>query len=69
MVKFKPDLIVLQETKKEIMGDKLVRSVVGMTTSEWCAVLTIGSLGGILMAWNFDAITKKMCGWGLFLFF
>lgn len=58
LIKFKPDLIVLQETKKEIMQDRLVRSAIGPFLSEWFALPTIGTSGGILLARNPKAIKK-----------
>lgn len=58
MSKFRPDMIVLQETKKEVMNDRLVRSSVGGGYSEWSALPAIGSSGGILMAWKPNIIKK-----------
>lgn len=50
--KYKPAIIVLQETKKEVMNKSLVRSSVGPRLSEWCALPTIETCGGVLIAWD-----------------
>lgn len=59
MSNFKPDLVILQETKKEVMGDRLVRSLIGSVLSEWCTLPAIGTSSGILLAWDSSAIRKK----------
>lgn len=43
-----PDFMVLQETKKEEISDRLVRWSVGPVLSECCAVPAIGTAGRIL---------------------
>lgn len=58
--------MVLQETKKSIMSDKLVKSVVGLTNVEWCALPVIGCSGGILIAWNPVSIKKNDVWMGIF---
>lgn len=59
MSNFKLDLVLLQNTKREVMGDRLVRSSVGSVMSEWCALPTIGTLSGILLAWNPSVNRRK----------
>lgn len=58
LMKFKLDLIVLQEAKKEMMQDRLVRSGTGPLLSKWVALPAIGTSGGILLAWKPEAIKK-----------
>lgn len=52
MANYQPDLILLQEIKKESMLDRLVKSAVGSIALEWMALLAIGTARGILLAWN-----------------
>lgn len=51
-MKFKPDVVLLQETKKAFVDGRMVRSSVGNLLSEWTALPAVGSTGGILVAWN-----------------
>lgn len=62
MDKFKPDLTVLQEIKKVVIGGRLVRSTVGGVTSEWCVLFAIGTSGGIFMA-SHPNVIKKIDTW------
>lgn len=65
------DIVLFQETKKEVVGDQFVRSSVGASLSEWCALPAIGTSGGIFLAWNPNVVRKKdfRLGCSLFLFF
>lgn len=56
---FKPDIIIIQETKNEVMGDRLIWSSIRSVLSEWCVLPTIGTSGGIMLAWNPNVIRKK----------
>lgn len=59
MVKHRLDMIFVQETKKDCMSDGLVKSIVGHCASEWIVLLTVGTVGGILLAWN-PSVMKVM---------
>lgn len=56
--KFNPTILILQETKKECMCSRLVKSVVGNKLIGWCALPTCGISGGILIAWDLTEVTK-----------
>lgn len=50
--KYNSIVTMLQETKKDTMLQKLVKSSMGPKFSEWCVFPTIGTSGGILIAWD-----------------
>lgn len=50
MSKSKLDLVLIQEIKKEVLGDRLVQNAVGHVYLEWCALSAISTLGEILIA-------------------
>lgn len=66
LVKHQPDLIVFQETKKDCMSNKLVKSVAGKYASYWIALPAIGTTGGILLAWNSSVIKALNARMGSF---
>lgn len=45
-----PNVLVIQETKKEVMPSRLVRWILGLEFSEWQVVPVVGTVGGILCA-------------------
>lgn len=48
--KFNLTILILQETKKECMCSRLVKSAVGNKLVSWCALLACATSGGILIA-------------------
>lgn len=52
IMKCRPDIVVLQETKKESISNRLVKWSVDRDLSKWCAIPTVGTAGGVLCAWN-----------------
>lgn len=63
---FKKDIVILQETKKKVMGGSLVQSSIGLVLSEWCVLPAIDTSGGILLTRNPFVIRKKDSRLGLF---
>lgn len=57
-----PLLLLLQETDKEVMSVKLVKSSIGPKLSEWCALPVNGTSGGILFTWDLVEV-KKVDEW------
>lgn len=47
-----PDLVVLQETKKEDINIKLMGSIWGSRFKEWSFLPSVGRSGGILIVWD-----------------
>uniref|UniRef100_A0A9I9EDH8 Uncharacterized protein n=1 Tax=Cucumis melo TaxID=3656 RepID=A0A9I9EDH8_CUCME len=59
LVKFNPDVVILQESKVSVDGRKLVKSVWG-SCLVGCGILeACGSSGGILLMWKEESITKS----------
>ncbi|TYK01560.1 LINE-1 retrotransposable element ORF2 protein [Cucumis melo var. makuwa] len=57
LVKFNPDVVILQESKVSVDGRKLVKSVWG-SCLVGCGILeACGSSGGILLMWKEESIT------------
>lgn len=56
--KFKPDLVVLQETMKERVSPMLTRSTVGWDLSSWIEIPSCGAAGGVLLAWDPSMVNK-----------
>ena len=52
-----PDVVMFQETKKEVCDRKFVGSVWSVRNKEWAALPARGVLGGILIIWD----SKKLC--------
>lgn len=55
--KYNPFIVIIQETKKEVMS-KLVKSSVGANLIEWCAFPAIGTRGSVLFAWDPTGFVK-----------
>ncbi|RVW69476.1 hypothetical protein CK203_054478 [Vitis vinifera] len=51
-----PDVVMLQETKREVCDRRFVGSVWSVRNKEWVALLACGASGGILIIWD----SKKM---------
>lgn len=56
--KYKANVIIIQETKKENIQARLVKSLLGIITFDWAAILATGTTGGILIAWDTDMVYK-----------
>lgn len=54
-----PDIVVIQETKKEVMLDRLVRWILGKELLEWCVVPIVGAAGSILCVWNLTSVSES----------
>lgn len=48
--KCNPSILILQETKKEDLSIKLVKSPVGPKLLDWCVLPAIRTFGGIIIA-------------------
>lgn len=55
---YKPFIMIIQETKEEVMSKLLVKSLVGPKLSKWCALPAIRTRGGVLRAWDPSEISK-----------
>lgn len=51
-----PDILVLQETKIEVMSDLIVADVWGSYSNDWLALPSWGASGGILLIWNANKV-------------
>lgn len=45
-----PDIVVLQETKKDSLSNRLVKWTVGLDLSKWCVTSVVGTAGVVLCA-------------------
>ena len=52
-----PDVVMIQETKKEKCDRRFVGSVWTVRNKDWVALPTSGASGGILFIWD----SKKLC--------
>lgn len=60
--KFGPDIMRIQETKKEFVDSKLIRSLWGIYSCEWTFIPSISAVGGLLIAWKpdlFSLVSKE----------
>ena len=57
LVKFNPDVVILQESKVRTVDQHLVKSVWSSQFIGWTALEAYGSSGGILILWKEDSIT------------
>ncbi|KAJ9671263.1 hypothetical protein PVL29_027312 [Vitis rotundifolia] len=46
------DVVMFQETKREVCDKRFVGSVWSVRNKEWAALSTCGALGGILIIWD-----------------
>lgn len=53
-----PDVVLLQETKKEELPCWFIRWILGPDLSEWCLILAVGTVGGVLCAWNPSLVNR-----------
>ena len=51
-----PDLVVLQEVKREVADKQLIGSLWKSRFKEWVLLPTIGSAGGILVIWDVRSV-------------
>lgn len=64
-----PDIVMIQETKKEFSDSKLLRSIWGIYNCEWTSIPSIGAACGLMIAWKtnfFNFGIKRI--WILFSF-
>ncbi|XP_075473994.1 uncharacterized protein LOC142505056 [Primulina tabacum] len=59
IAKEKPDLIILQETKKEVVDRRLISILWKSRFVEWVTLPAVGRLGGILIMWDPRVIMVK----------
>lgn len=60
--RYKADIIMLQETKKEVIDNKCFQSVWGSRKHDWVSLLPTALAGGMLISWKkelFDLISIK----------
>ena len=50
--KVDPDMVVLQEVKKESVDRRFVGSIWRSRFNEWTLLPSVGRLGGILLVWD-----------------
>lgn len=53
---YKPDIVILQETKLGKMDRTIVRSLCNFEHLDWIDLPAIGTAGGILMFWNKECV-------------
>lgn len=53
---YKPDVVILKETKLARMNNRIVRSLCSVENVDWIDLPAIGSVGGIIMFWNKDCV-------------
>ncbi|KAJ9680369.1 hypothetical protein PVL29_019633 [Vitis rotundifolia] len=51
------DVVMFQETKKEVCDRRFIGSVWSVRNKEWASFPACGALGGILIIWD----SKKLC--------
>ena len=47
-----PDIVILQETKKEVLDERWVRSLWKVRFRNWVALPSMGRAGGIIVMWD-----------------
>ena len=47
-----PDVVMFQETKREVCDMRFVGSVWSVTNKKWASLPPYGALGGILIIWD-----------------
>jgi hypothetical protein len=52
------DIVCLQETKLELITRRIVNSLWGCHYVDWCYVVVIGAVGGILLMWDKRVVTR-----------
>lgn len=52
MKKIKPDIFMIQETKREMFGKKEVGGIFGSIFKGWIFAPSLGKSGGSAMIWN-----------------
>ena len=52
LLKMRLDIVLLQETKKETLEDKVVGSLWKARNRSWVALPSVGRSGGIVMIWD-----------------
>ncbi|KAK9930230.1 hypothetical protein M0R45_027274 [Rubus argutus] len=62
----KADVVILQETKKEVIHRKLIGSIWGVRYTDWVSLPSLGSSGGILVMWKTNSISVMEAVIGIF---
>lgn len=55
------DVVGIMETKKELLSEGLLRSLIGNTPFSWNYLPARGSAGGILVGMNSDLYSSSVC--------
>ena len=63
-----PDVVMIQETKREVCDKRFVGSVWSVRNKEWAALLACGASGGILIIWDSKKLSSEEVVIGSFLF-
>ena len=61
-----PDLVVLQEVKRESIDRAFVASIWSSRFKEWVVLPAIGRSGGIVLIWVVRSLKIKVFAWGFF---
>lgn len=56
--KYNPNMVILQETKKERIVPQLIQSAGGGDLLSWIDIPIIGAAGVLLLAWNPSVVRK-----------
>ena len=54
-----PDVVMFQETKREVCDRRFVGSVWSVRNKEWVALLVCGASGGILIIWDSKKLSSE----------
>jgi len=55
---WKADIICLQETKLDLISNRIVKSLWGSQFADWCYLPSSGASGGILLMWDRRVVEK-----------
>ena len=66
MCREKPDVVILQETKKEVINWALIGAVWGVRFKDWAYLPSVGKSGGILIIWDVRVVRATECITGSF---
>ncbi|KAK9902279.1 hypothetical protein M0R45_001786 [Rubus argutus] len=66
LVSSKADIVILQETKKEVIQRKLIGSIWGIRSSDWVSIPSNGRSGGILIMWKTKSVSVVEAVVGIF---
>lgn len=66
LVNSKADVVILQETKKDVIQRKLIGSIWGIRYSDWVSIPSNGRSGGILIMWKTKSVSVVEAVVGIF---